>query len=97
MDGWFQSRRIISPDVAHGQVLPGLIADVLPAGDFLKHQQADLVAAVEEVRRLRVVRRAHDVALQLLLQDEGIAPLHARGHGAADVRETSDGDSARAA
>lgn len=30
----------------HGDVLPGLIPDVLPAGDFLKDEQADFVAPV---------------------------------------------------
>ena len=51
-------------DIADRDVLPGLVADVLPAGNFLEHQQAQLVAGVEELDRLRVVRGAHDVAVQ---------------------------------
>lgn len=35
--------------VPHGHVLPRLVADVLPAGDLLQHQQAQFVAGVQEV------------------------------------------------
>ena len=56
---------------------------MLPAGDLFEDHQADLVARVEEVARLRVVRGADDVALEVLAQDEGIAALHAAGHGLA--------------
>ena len=45
--------------VIDGDQLPRLGADMLPARYLLKDQQADLIAAVEEVSRLRVVRGAH--------------------------------------
>ena len=51
------------PHVAHRQILPGFVADVLPAGDLFEDQQAEFVAGVQEVGRLRIVRGAHDVAL----------------------------------
>ncbi len=74
-------------DVVDGEILPGLIADVLPAGNLFEDQQADLVAGIEEVARLRIVRGADDVALQVLAQDEGVAALHAAGHGLAHPGE----------
>ena len=74
-------------DIVDRDLLPGLVADVLPAGNLFEDQQADLVAAVEEVPRLRIVRGAHDVAVQVLAQDVGVAALHARGHGLADEGE----------
>ncbi len=70
-------------DVVHGEVLPGLVADVLPAGNLFEHEQADLVAGVEEVARLRVVGGADDVAVEILAQDDGVLALHAGGHGLA--------------
>jgi hypothetical protein len=45
--------------VFDGRLLPCGIADVLPAGDFLDDQQADLVAAVEEYFAIRMVTCAH--------------------------------------
>src|SRR5215472_2198762 len=57
------------------------VADVLPPRDFLENQQADFVTAVKEVWRLRIMRRAHQIALQLLLQDQRVLPLHASRHG----------------
>ena len=75
------------PDVPHGDILPGLVSHVLPAGDLLEHQQAGFVAGIQEMRRLRIVRGAHEVALQVVLKNEGVAPLHPGGHGAAHVRE----------
>ena len=55
-------------DVVDRDVFPGLIADMLPAGDLFEHQQADFVAGIEKMARLRIVRGAHDVALELLLR-----------------------------
>ena len=56
----------VAPDhllhVAHRQILPGLVADVLPAGDLFEDQQAGFVAGVQKMRRLRIMRGAHDVA-----------------------------------
>jgi len=40
-------------DVIDGDVLPGQIANVLPAGNLFEHKQADLIAGIEEVARLR--------------------------------------------
>ena len=68
-------------DVINGYVLPGLATDVLPAGDLLEHKQADLVAGIEKMARLRIVRGAHDVAVQFVPQDVSIATLHTRRHG----------------
>ena len=53
-------------------------------GNLFEHEQADLIAAVEEVAGLRIMRGAHDVAVEILAQDVGILALHARGHGLAD-------------
>ena len=70
-------------DIVDGDILPGFIADVLPAGNLFQHQQADFVAGIEEVARLRIVRGANDVALELVAQDLRVAALHAAGHGLA--------------
>ena len=64
--------------IAH--LLPFLVADMLPAGNLLKHEQADFVAAIEEVAGLGIVGGADDVAMELLAQDVGILALHARRH-----------------
>ncbi len=48
-------------NVAYGDVLPWILANVLPAGDFLKHQEAEFVAGIEKVARLRVVRSANQI------------------------------------
>jgi len=58
--------------VIDGDVLPGQIANVLPAGNLFEHKQADLIAGIEEVARLRVVGGADDVAPEVLAQDDGI-------------------------
>ena len=84
-------------DVVDGDILPALIADMLPAGNLFQHQQADLVAGVEEVARLRIVRRADDVALQIFAQDDGVLPLHAARALPGPPMERSGGDRARAA
>ena len=64
--------------------LPRLVADVLPAGNFLQHQQSDFVAGIEKVARLRIVRGAHDIALELVAQNVRVAALGAAGHRLAD-------------
>ena len=71
-------------DVVDGDLLPVLVADVLPAGNLFEDEQADLVAAIEEVARLRIVRGADDVAVEVLAQDVGILALHACGHRLTD-------------
>src|SRR4051812_9652250 len=68
-------------------LLPLLVADVLPTGNLLEDQQPDLVAGVQEVRRLWVVRGPDDVALDLVLENQGILALDTGRHRAADVRK----------
>ena len=67
--------------VVDGNLFPFLISDVLPAWNFLEHEQADLVASIEKVARLRIVGRTHDVAMEVLAQDVGVLSLNASGHG----------------
>ena len=67
-------------DITHRQILPLLIADVLPAWNLFEHEQAILITRIEKVRRLRIMRRAHDIALQLFPENPGIAFLHPRRH-----------------
>ena len=64
IDGWFRSRSIMRRTFCDRFLLPLLVADMLPAGDFLEDQQADAVAVVEEPFRLRIMRGADDIALQ---------------------------------
>ena len=45
-------------------LLPYFTAEMLPARDFLEDEQADFVALVEEVSRLRVMRSAHKIAFE---------------------------------
>src|SRR3981081_2584041 len=71
-------------DVVDRQILPGCIPDMLPAGYLLQYEQAQLIAGVQKVPRLGVVRGAHDVALQVLAQDLRVAALHAPRHCGAD-------------
>ena len=72
-------------DVLYRQVLPRGIADELPARDLFEHQQPKLVAGIEEVRRLRIVRCADYVDAQVLAQHDCIPPLHSRRHRATNV------------
>ena len=71
--------------VAQGLGLPVVAADVLPAGDLGEHQQAQLVAAVDEVGGLGIVGGADGVAVELVFQNVGVQLLHAGGHGVAHV------------
>src|SRR3989442_1479436 len=71
-------------NVADGDVLPGIIADVLPAGDFFEDEQTHFVAGIEEMAGLRIVRSAHDVATEFVAEDARIAALRAARHGLAD-------------
>src|SRR5438552_11260742 len=57
---------------------------MVPAGNFFQHQQTQLVACIEEVRRLRIMRSANDVELEFFLQDVSIASLRASRHGLSD-------------
>src|SRR6266508_5075636 len=76
-----------SLDIVNCKVLPFLIADVLPAGNFFQHQQTVFVARIQEMRRLRIVRRAHDIAFEIFAQNPRVPTLHARGHGLTDEGE----------
>ena len=69
--------------VVDGDVLPGDVADVLPARNLFEGEKADLVAGVEEVTRLRVVRGAHDVAAAVVTKDFGALFLPTARHGLA--------------
>ena len=71
--------------VFNGLLLPILIADMLPAGNFGKHQQSQLIAARYEVLRLRIVRGAHGVNAKLVFEYLGVKLLHRFRHGIADI------------
>ena len=87
IDGWFQSRRIIVSTYWTDRSCQFLIADMLPARDLFKNQQTVLVACVEKMRRLRIMRRADDIALQLLSQYPRVTFLHPRRHRLTDKRK----------
>ena len=74
-------------NVVNGDVLPCLVADMLPSGNFFKHQQADFVATIQEMARLRIVRRAHDVAMQTVAEDFRVLSLNACRHRLAHERK----------
>jgi hypothetical protein len=76
-----------APDVVDRQILPRGISDVLPTGYFLQNKQAQFVARLQEMPRLRIVRGAHDIALELLAEDFGIPPLYATRHRRSHERE----------
>src|SRR6266702_1772403 len=76
-----------APDVVDRQILPRGISYVLPTGYFLQNEQAQLIARLQEMPRLRIVRRAHDVALELLAEDFGIPTLYATRHRRSHERE----------
>src|SRR5215475_3169583 len=67
-------------DIVDREILPLLVADMLPARDFLEHQESHLITRIKKVWRLRVVRRPHDIALEIFAKNPGVASLHARGH-----------------
>ncbi len=60
---------------------------MLPAGNFFEDKEAHFVAGVQEMARLRIVRGAHDVALEFVAEDARIAALGAAGHGLANEGE----------
>jgi hypothetical protein len=76
-----------APHVIDRYLLPCLIANVLPSRNFFQHQQPHLVASIQKVPRLRIVRRAHDVALQIFSQDSRVAALRAPRHSLAHERK----------
>jgi len=73
--------------VLQHELLPRGVAHVAPAGRLLPDHDAEVVTGVEEVRRLRVVRAAHHVAVQLVLQDLRVPALQPGWGGHADVGE----------
>src|SRR5439155_11130090 len=74
-------------DVVDRDLFPCLVANMLPPGNLLKHQQAKLIASIQEVLRLRIMGGTNDVAVQLVSQDVGIAALYAPGHRLTNVGE----------
>ncbi len=61
---------------------------MLPAGNFLQDQKAKLIAGVEKVTGLRIMRRSDDVAVQAMAENRGVLPLNAGGHRAANKRKS---------
>src|SRR5450631_2823534 len=59
--------------IIHGDLLPGLIADMLPPRNLFENKQANAIALVEEMAGLRVVRSADNVALDFVAQYLSIA------------------------
>ena len=59
--------------------------DVLPTGQFGKYKQAQTVAFIKKILALRVMARAHGIAVQLVFQDAASSPLQAFRRGVADV------------
>lgn len=68
-------------DIVQGILLESGPADILPAGDFLKHQKTDLVAAIQKMFGLHIVRRPDDICAKLALQYLGVSLLNAFRHG----------------
>ncbi len=58
---------------------------MLPAGDLRENEQAELIAAVDEGRVLRIMRGSHGVAAELVFEDIRVEALHARRHSVTDV------------
>ena len=75
-------------DVVNRELLPALVADVLPSRNFLQNEQAYFVARVEEMTRLRVVGSTNDIALELFPKYLGIATLTACWHRLANEWES---------
>src|SRR5260370_21119657 len=76
-----------APDVVDGNVLPSLVPDVLPARNLFQNQKADFVAGIKEMARLRIMRGADNVALELVAQNLRVAALRTSWHGLPDPRE----------
>ena len=68
-------------DIVDRDLLPRFVANVLPAGNLFQNEQADFVAGIKKMTRLRVVRRANDIALEFVAQNLRVAPLSAARHG----------------
>ncbi len=48
-------------------------------GDFFQNQQADFVAGIQKMARLRIVRGADDIAFQFVPQNLRVAALNPAG------------------
>ena len=59
---------------------------MLPAGDLREDKETELVAFIDEILALRIMRGAHGIAGQLFLQDAGILALQRFRSGIAHVR-----------
>ena len=73
------------PQHGAGAVFPCTIADVLPAGQLGKYKQTQSVTFIKKILALRVMARAHRIAVQLVFQDAGVLPLQAFRRGVANV------------
>ena len=75
----------VAPDhaahIVHRDPLPGFVTNVLPTRNFLEHQQANFIAGIQKMPRLRIVRGSDNIALELVAQYLRVAPLHPAGHG----------------
>ena len=76
-----------APNVVNCDVLPRLIPDMLPSGNLFEHKKTKLIAGIEKMSRLRIVRRSHDIALEIVTQNLRIATLHPSRHRLADERK----------
>lgn len=76
-----------SPDIINRDQFPRFISNVLPPRDFFQHQQAHFIASIQEMPRLRVVRCADDVALQVFAQDSRVIALRPSRHRLPDERK----------
>ena len=83
MEGWFQSRRIMRPTLSMATCFHFSSPMCCQPGISSSTSRPISIAAIEKMARLRIVRGAHDVAVEILAQDVGILALHARGHGLA--------------
>ena len=73
--------------VRASHLLPRLIADMLPARNFFENEQADFIAAIQKMPRLRIMRGANKVEMQFFFQNIGVFALRAGRHGLPDIRK----------
>ena len=71
--------------ILNGPALPRRVADMLPAGNFGENKKAQLVARIDKVPALRIVRRAHRRAAKLFLQYPRILALERFRRGVAHI------------
>src|SRR5579871_5423696 len=74
-------------NIVDGQILPCCVTNVLPSRNLFQDKEADFIAGVKEMPRLRIVRRPHDIAMELVAENIGITTLRATGHRLPDERE----------